>query len=50
MVVGGYITRDRTLFQEQCIEQAQLNLRLLFGLKPKEMAKMKLLAIWKDQK
>ena len=26
------------------------NLRLLFSLKPEEMAKMRLLAIWKDPK
>ena len=27
-----------------------MQLRLLFGFKPKEMAKMRLLAVWIDQK
>ena len=31
-------------------KQVSVSLRLLFSLKPKEMAKMRLLALWIDQK
>ena len=31
-------------------KQISVSLRLLFSLKPKEMAKMRLLALWIDQK
>ena len=32
------------------VHKCNCELRLLFSLKPKEMAKMKLLAIWIDQR
>ena len=39
----------KTMRFHKCISVVQA-LRLLFSLKPKEMAKMRFLAIWIDQK